>query len=95
MKCTERLCRNITQHNTSVHSLPPLWYTKTKNGGKQYYKKELIEKLRQQYIQNPPEGMTPKDIQYMDDDNLLDMEYFLHEDDDLEDNFVEEGFYIF
>lgn len=53
-------------------------------------KKELIEKLRQQYIQNPPEGMTPKDIQYMVDDDLLDMDYFLHDDD-----FGEKGFYIF
>lgn len=57
--------------------------------------KELIEKLRQQYIQNPPEGMTPKDVQDMSDDDLLDMDYFLHEDDDLDDDFGEEGFYIF
>lgn len=57
--------------------------------------KELIEKLRQQYIQNPPEGMTQKDIQNMSGNNLWDMDYFLHEDDDLVDDFGEEGFYIF
>lgn len=45
--------------------------------------KELIEKPRHQYIQNPPEGMTPKDIQDMDDNDLLNMDYFLYEDDDL------------
>lgn len=56
--------------------------------------KELIEKLRQQYIQNPPEGMIPKDIRDMSDNDLLDMDYFLHEDD-LDDDFGEEGFYIF
>ena len=57
--------------------------------------KELIEKLRQQYIQNPLEGMTPKDIRDMSDNDLLDMDYFLHEDDDLDDDFGKEGFYIF
>lgn len=57
--------------------------------------KELIEKLRQQYIQKPPEGMTPKDIRDMGDNDLLDMDYFLHEDDDLDDDFGKEGFYIF
>ncbi len=49
--------------------------------------KELIKKLRQQYIQNPPEGMSPKDIRNMD--------YFLHEDVDLDEHLGEEGFYIF
>ena len=42
--------------------------------------KELIEKLRQQYTQNPPEGMAPKDIRDMSDNDLLDMDYFLHEE---------------
>lgn len=54
-----------------------------------------IEELRKQYIQNPPEGMDVSDIQNMSDDDLLDMDYFLHEDDDLDDDFGEEGFYIF
>lgn len=53
------------------------------------------EELRNKYIQNPPEGMTPDDIKNMSDDDLLDMDYFLHEDDDLDDDFGKEGFYIF
>ena len=57
--------------------------------------KQHVEKLRKQYIQNPPEGMTPADIKDMSDNDLLDMDYFLHEDDNLEDDFYEEGFYLF
>lgn len=57
--------------------------------------KQRIEKLRKQYIQNPPEGMDQSDILNMSDDDLLDMDYFLHEDDDLDDDFGEEGFFIF
>ncbi len=53
------------------------------------------EKLRQKYIANPPEGMTPKDIRDMSDEALLDMDYFLHEDDFEDDAIGEEGFYIF
>ena len=53
-----------------------------------------IEELRKKYIDNPPEGMTPKDIRNMSEDELLDMDYFLHEDE-LDDYFGEEGFYIF
>ena len=56
---------------------------------------QRIEELRKQYMQNPPEGMDISDIQNMSDDDLLDMDYFLHEDDDLDDDFGEEGFYIF
>lgn len=55
--------------------------------------KQYVEKLRNEYIQNPPEGMTPEDIRNMSDSDLLDMDYFLHEDDDLDD-FGEDGFYI-
>lgn len=54
----------------------------------------LAEKLRKQYMDNPPEGLTSQDIRFMSDDDFLDMDYFLHEDDDLDD-FGEEGFYIF
>lgn len=57
--------------------------------------KEHIGELRQKYIQNPPEGMTPIDIQGMSGNDLLDMDYFLHEDDDLDDDFGEEDFYLF
>ena len=55
-----------------------------------------IEKLREKYINNPPEGMTSADIRHMSEEELLDMDYFLHEFDDIdEDDFDEEGFYIF
>lgn len=55
---------------------------------------KLIEELRQKYIQNPPEGMTAKLVKNMTDSDLLDMHYFLIEDDDLDDDESEEGFYI-
>lgn len=53
------------------------------------------EELRNKYIQNPTEGMTADKIKNISDNDLLDMDYFLHEDDDLDDDFGEEGFYIF
>ena len=40
-----------------------------------------IEALRKKYIDNPPEGMTSEDIRRMSEDELLDMDYFLNEDD--------------
>ena len=40
--------------------------------------KQQIEELRQKYINNPPEGMSKKDIKEMSDDDLLDMDYFLY-----------------
>ena len=51
------------------------------------------EELRTKYIKSPPEGMAAADIRKMSDDDLLDMNYFLNEDD--EDVFGAEGFYIF
>lgn len=56
--------------------------------------KQTIEELRKKYIDNPPEGMTVRDIRNMSDSDLLDMDYFLN-DDELDDDFGEEGFYIF
>lgn len=53
-----------------------------------------IEELRRKYIENLPEGMTSNDIRRMIEDELLDMDYFLN-NDELDDNFVGEGFYIF
>lgn len=53
-----------------------------------------IDELRQKYIKNPPEGMTPKLVRNMTDSDLLDMHYFLTEDDDLDGDEFEEGFYI-
>ena len=57
--------------------------------------KKSLEELRQKYIQNPPEGMTPKLVRQMSDSDLLDMHYFMIEDDDLDDDEFEEGFYLF
>lgn len=53
------------------------------------------ERLRAEYMKNPPEGMTLEDIRNMSTDDLLDMDYFLHEDVFGEDSFGKEGFYIF
>lgn len=53
------------------------------------------EKLRKKYMDNPPEGMTSEDIRHMSEDDLLDMDYFLNEDDPFDDVLGEEGFYIF
>ncbi len=47
--------------------------------------KQDIEKLRKKYIDNPPEGMTSRDIRHMSGDELLDMDYFLNEDDLFDD----------
>lgn len=41
--------------------------------------KPNIEELRKKYMDNPPEGMTSKDIRNMSGDELLDMDYFLYE----------------
>lgn len=54
-----------------------------------------IEKLRKKYMDNPPEGMTSEDIRQMSEDDLLDMDYFLNEDDLFDDEVGAEGFYIF
>lgn len=57
--------------------------------------KSNIEELRKKYMDNPPEGMTTKDIRYMSEDELLDMDFFLNEDDLFADEAGVEGFYIF
>lgn len=63
---------------------------------KRFTETELAKELRQQYIKNPPECMTSDEVLDMSDDDLLDMDYFLHEFDELDDDdFGEEGFYIF
>ena len=58
-------------------------------------KNNSTEELRKRYIQNPPEGMTADDVKHMSDSDLLDMDYFLHEDDFDDDESGAEGFYIF
>ena len=50
-----------------------------------------VEALRKKYI---PEGLTSTDIRHMSEEDLLDMDYFLN-DDDLDEEFGEEGFYLF
>ena len=52
-----------------------------------------VLKLRLKYMNNPPEGLSSDDIRRMSEDDLLDMDYFLNED--LYDEFGEDGFYIF
>ncbi len=42
-------------------------------------------------MDNPPEGLTSTDIRHMSEEDLLDMDYFLN-DDDLDKEFGEEGF---
>ena len=56
---------------------------------------ELAKELREKYIKNPPEGMTSEEVRTMSDDDLLDMDYFLNEDDLFDDDAGVEGFYIF
>lgn len=56
---------------------------------------KFIEELRQKYIKNPLEGMTARLVKNMISSDLLDMHYFLTEDDDLDEVKFEEGFYIF
>ena len=53
------------------------------------------EKLRKKYMDNPPEGMISENIRRMSEDDLLDMDYFLNEDDLFDDEAGVEGFYIF
>ena len=53
------------------------------------------EKLRKKYMDNPPEGMTSEDIRRMSEDDLLNMNYFLNEDDLFDNEAGVEGFYIF
>ena len=56
--------------------------------------KPNIEELRKKYMENSPAGLTSQDIRNMSEDALLDMDYFLN-DDELDDEFGEDGFYIF
>jgi len=57
--------------------------------------KKNTEELRKKYMKNPPEGMTAAEIRKMSDEDLLDMDYFLNEDDLFADEAGVEGFYIF
>lgn len=57
--------------------------------------KQYAAELRNKYVLNPPEGMTADDVKRMSDNDLLDMDYFLNEDEYDEDDVGEDGFYIF
>lgn len=57
--------------------------------------KELAKELREKYIKNPPEGMTAGMIKRMSDSDLLDMDYFLNEEDLFDEDAGVDGFYIF
>ncbi|RHV64465.1 hypothetical protein, partial [Roseburia sp. OM02-15] len=57
--------------------------------------KNLQAQLHKKYINNPPEGLTSMDIRNMSEDELLDLDYFLNEDDLFNDEAGVEGFYIF
>ena len=54
--------------------------------------KPNIEELRKKYMDHPPEGFTSEDIRNMSEDELLDMDYFLNEDDLFSDEAGVEGF---
>lgn len=55
--------------------------------------KKLAEKLRREYAKTPPDGMTATEILRMKENDLLDMDYFLHEnifdEDDGSDVFID------
>ena len=53
----------------------------------------ILREIRKKYILNPPEGMTSEDIRHMNAMDLIDMDYFLNDEDT--DDVGEEGFYIF
>lgn len=53
------------------------------------------EELRIKYMENPPEGMTSGEVRSMSEEDLLDMDYFLNEEDFDFGEEGEEGFYIF
>ena len=40
---------------------------------------EFAQRLREKYIENPPEGYTAREISRMRDNDILDMDYFLNE----------------
>ena len=75
--------------------LPHLLHTTFITDGRQLQMNQrYVDELRQKYIKNPPERMIPKLVRNMTDSDLLDMHYFLTEDDDFDDDEFEDGFYI-
>ncbi len=84
-KCTRKLCPNLAgsvllHEKMSCHSCFYLWYNE-KQKQRSCLLNPSTEKLRKKYIDNPPEGMTSKDICSMSDEDLPDMDYFLNDDE--------------
>ena len=46
-----------------------------------------VAEIRKKYLKRPPEGFSKKEIQQMTDEEILDMNYFLNEDDPFEELF--------
>lgn len=46
-----------------------------------------VAEIRKKYLKHPPEGFSKKEIQQMTDEEILDMDYFLNEDDPFEELF--------
>lgn len=47
--------------------------------GNEVTKEEYAAKIREKYLNNPPEGYTRREIERMADNDILDMDYFLNE----------------
>lgn len=47
--------------------------------GKLMSETEFAQRLRDQYMKEPPEDYTSEEISRTMDDDILDMDYFLHE----------------
>ena len=94
MKCTRKPCPVPVEkgHRLNFPKPHPYGILLSKEAA---HTNPNTEKLRKKYMDNPPEGMTSEDIRRMSEDDLLDMDYFLNEDDLLDDEAGVEGFYIF
>lgn len=46
-----------------------------------------VAEIRKKYLKRLPEGFSKKEIQQMTDEDILDMDYFLNEDDPFEELF--------
>lgn len=64
------------------------------NGENVYLHKAIHRETAKKYINDPPERMTPVGILSMSVEDLLNLDYFLN-DDELDISFGEEDFYIF
>ena len=75
-------------------SLMDIYYNHQRLSLEELYEKAKFKCRSAWFIQNPPEGMTAELVKGMTDSDLLDMHYFLTEDDDWDGDEPEEGFYI-